>query len=349
MSAPLRIGVIGLGRMGQLYARALATQVAGVHLYAVADVDQQSWTRVADEFSVSHVFFDAHELIALPDLDAVLISTPTSTHYDLVIAAASAGKAIFCEKPLALTLEETHTALEAVKRAQVPLQVGFMRRFDAGYQKAKSLINGGLIGSPVIFKSLSRDPFCPRPEYAHPAQSGGLIFDMAIHDFDLARWLIGSEVERVTAEGALLVCKDLEAVGDIDNALINLRFMSGALGNVEVSRNAFYGYDIRTEVLGSEGAVMIGVNQHTPVVLFTRAGAQHDVTPYLMERFGDAYSAQLQHFVDCLNSGHSPSVGAADALAACEIGVAATRAYKSGRPVTLSELRLLSGGSKVND
>jgi predicted dehydrogenase len=165
---------------------------------------------------------------------------------------------------------------------------------------------------------------------------------MAIHDFDLARWLIGSEVERVTAEGALLVCKDLEAVGDIDNALINLRFMSGALGNVEVSRNALYGYDIRTEVLGSEGAVMIGVHQHTPVVLFTRAGAQHDVTPYLMERFGDAYGAQLQHFVDCLNSGQSPSVGAADALAACEIGVAATRAYKTGRPVTLSELRLSS-------
>jgi predicted dehydrogenase len=217
-----------------------------------------------------------------------------------------------------------------------------MRRFDAGYQKAKALIDGGLIGSPIIFKSLSRDPFCPQPEYAHPAQSGGLIFDMGIHDFDLARWLIGSEVEHVTAEGGLVVCKDLEAVGDIDNALINLRFMSGAFGNVEVSRNAFYGYDIRTEVLGSEGAVMIGVHQHTPVVLFTRAGAQHDVTPYLMERFGDAYSAQLQHFVDCLQSGQSPSVGAADALAACEIGVAATRAYKIGHLVTLSELRLSS-------
>jgi predicted dehydrogenase len=297
---------------------------------------------LAESFGISHAFSSALELISLPELDAVVIATPTSTHYDLVVAAASAGKAIFCEKPLALTLEETHSALVVVARAQVPLQVGFMRRFDVGYQKAKALIDGGLIGSPVTFKSLSRDPFCPRSEYASPAQSGGLIFDMAIHDFDLARWLIGSEVERVTAEGVLLVCKDLEAVGDIDNALINLRFVSGALGNVEASRNAFYGYDIRTEVLGSEGAVMIGVHQHTPVVLFTRAGAQHDVTPYLMERFGDAYGAQLQHFADCLNSGQSPSVGAADALAACEIGVAATRAYKTGRPVTLSELRLTS-------
>ena len=342
MSAPLEMGVIGLGRMGRLYARILATQVSGVHLYAVADVDKQSWMRVADEFSVTHAFSDAYELMALPKLDAVVISTPTSTHYVLVVTAASAGKAIFCEKPLALTLEETYAALETVARANVPLQIGFMRRFDAGYQKAKTLIDGGLIGSSVIFKSISRDPFCPQPGYAHPAQSGGLIFDMAIHDFDLARWLIGSEVERVTAEGAFLVCKDLEAVGDIDNALINLRFMSGALGNVEVSRNAFYGYDIRTEILGSEGAVMIGVNQHTPVVLFTRTGAQHDVTPYLMERFGDAYGAQLLHFVDCLNSGQSPSVGAADALAACEIGVAATQAYKTGRTVTLSELRLSS-------
>ena len=349
MSAPLKMGVIGLGRMGQLYARTLATQVSGVHLYAVADVGEQARTLVAGEFGVSYAFSDAYELMALPELDAVVIATPTSTHYDLVIAAASAGKAIFCEKPLALTLEETYAASEAVARADVPLQIGFMRRFDAGYQKAKTLIDGGLIGSPVTFKSLSRDPFCPRSQYASPEQSGGLIFDMAIHDFDLARWLVGSEVERVTAEGALLVCKDLEAVGDIDNALINLRFMSGALGNVEVSRNAFYGYDIRTEILGSEGAVMIGVHQYTPVVLFTRAGAQHDVTPYLMERFGDAYGAQLQHFVDCLNSGQSPSVGAADALAACEIGVAATRAYKTGRSISLSELQPSSGGSKVND
>lgn len=340
MSAqPFKIGVIGLGRMGQLYTRLLTTQVTGVQLSAVADVGVQARTQVVNAFSVCHVFADAHDLLALPELDAVVIATPTSTHHDLVIAAAGAGKAIFCEKPLALTLEETRTALEAVARAQVPLQVGFMRRFDAGYQKAKTLIADGLIGYPVTFKSLGRDPFCPRVDYAHPAQSGGLIFDMAIHDFDLARWLMGSEVERVTAEGALLVCKDLETVGDIDNALINLRFANGELGNIEVSRNASYGYDIRTEVLGSEGAVMVGVHQHTPVVLLTRAGARHDVTPYLMERFGEAYRVQLQHFADCLRNGQSPSVGGTDALAACEIGVAATRAYQTGCPISLSELR----------
>jgi inositol 2-dehydrogenase len=336
MSAPLKVGVLGLGRMGHLYAHTLATQVSGVALYAVAEVDEQARTRVANEFGVPHTFADVDELLALPELDAVVIATPTKTHHSLVIAAATAGKAIFCEKPLALTREETLAALEAVEQAQVRLQVGFMRRFDAAYKKARALIDEGRIGRPVTFKSIGRDPFCPRTEYADPAQSGGLILDMAIHDFDLARWLMDSEVTRVSAEGTLLVCENLASVGDIDNAIINLRFANGALGNVEVSRNAFYGYDIRTEVLGSDGAVTIGTHQHTPLLLLTRSGAQYDVTPYLMERFGDAYCAQMQHFVDCLRNGQSPAVTGADALAALEIGIAATQAYQRGLPVTLS-------------
>ena len=343
MSAQVKIGVIGLGRMGRLYTRMLATQIDGACLYAVAEVDEQARSQVVDVLGVPHTFADAYDLMMLPELDAVVITTPTSTHHELVMAAAEAGKAIFCEKPLALTLEETRSALEAVARAQVPLQVGFMRRFDAAYQKAKTLIDSGQIGYPVTFKSIGRDPFCPKPEYADPAKSGGLILDMAIHDFDLARWLMGSEVERVAAEGTTLVCKVLASVGDIDNAVINLRFASGALGNIEVSRNAFYGYDIRTEVLGSEGAVMVGVClcppdslQHTPVLLLTRAGAQHDITPYLMERFGDAYRTQLQHFTNCLTNDQPPLVSGADALAAYEIGVAATRSYQTGHPVSLN-------------
>ena len=342
-----KVGVIGLGRMGQLYTRILAAQVSGAYLYAVAEVNESARSQVSNEFDVPRAFADARDLMTLPELDAVVITNPTSTHHQLVIAAAAAGKAIFCEKPLALTLEETHGALAAVAQAQVPLQVGFMRRFDAAYAKAKKLITDGQIGYPVTFKSIGRDPFCPSCEYADPTRSGGLIFDMGIHDFDLARWLMGSEVERVTAEGTLLVCKDLATVGDIDNAVINLRFANGTLGNVEVSRNAFYGYDIRTEVLGSEGALMIGVHQQTPVLLLTRAGAQHDVMPYLMERFGDAYRTQLQHFVDCLNTGQPPSVSGADALAACEIGIAATRSYQTGLPVSLSQLERSTGAAKI--
>lgn len=338
MPALIKVGVIGLGRMGSLHARLLATQVAGASLYAVAEPDEQARARVAAEIGVERTFSDPYDLIALAELDAVIITTPTSTHAALVIAAASAGKAIFCEKPLALTIEEHSAMLSAVAKAGVALQVGFMRRFDAGYQRAKQLIAGGLIGYPVTFKSISRDPFCPPRNYQDTAKSGGLILDMSIHDFDLARWLVGSEVERVTAEGTTLVCSDLALAGDIDNALVNLRFANGALGNIEASRNAFYGYDIRTEVLGSEGAVMIGAHQHTPVVLFTRAGAHYDVMPYLMERFGDAYRGQLQHFVDCLQQGKAPSPSGQEAFAALKIGLAATQAYQSGQPVTLNQI-----------
>lgn len=338
MPAPVKVGIIGLGRMGRLYARLLASQVAGVSLHAIAEVDEQARAQVAGELHIPRAFADPFELLSLPDVEAVLITTPTSTHAELVIAAAREGKAIFCEKPLALTLAETHSMIEATSRTGVPLQVGFMRRFDAGYSRAKQLIDDGQIGEPVTFKSISRDPFCPPKNYMDPALSGGLILDMGIHDFDLARWLMSSEVERVSAEGTTLVCDDLRQVGDLDNALVNLRFVNGALGNVEASRNAFYGYDIRTEVLGSAGAVMIGAQQHRPVLLLTRAGAQYDLMPYLMERFGDAYRAQLQHFVDCLRAGEAPSVGGADALAAFTIGLAATRSYQTGKPVALGEL-----------
>jgi scyllo-inositol 2-dehydrogenase (NAD+) len=294
ISTPLKMGVIGLGRMGHLYAQTLMTQVPGVQLHAVAEMDEQLRTSAAREFNVLHAFANVQQLLSLPELQAVVIATPTQTHAELVIAAARMGKAIFCEKPLALTLAETHAVLDVIAQTNVPLQVGFMRRFDAAYTRAKALIDAGKIGQPITFKSIGRDPFCPRPEYADPAKSGGLIIDMAIHDFDLARWLMASEVERVGAEGTLMVCEQVRQVGDIDNAVINLRFVNGALGNVEVSRNAFYGYDIRTEVLGSEGALMIGTHQHTPVVLLTRDGAQHDTVPYLIERFGDAYRTQIQ-------------------------------------------------------
>ena len=201
------------------------------------------------------------------------------------------------------------------------------------------MIDHGLIGRPVTFKAVGRDPFCPRPAFADPARSGGLILDMGIHDFDLARWLVGSEVERVTTEGALLVCDDLRAVGDLDNAVINLRFENGALGNVDVSRTAFYGYDIRTEVLGSEGIVRVGGAKTPEPMLSTRHAAPADGDAYLMTRFGDAYRAQLDHFVDCLLDDQPTAVSGADALAAFEIALAATYAAQTGGPVTLKAVR----------
>ncbi|MGQ9625735.1 MAG: inositol 2-dehydrogenase, partial [Anaerolineae bacterium] len=329
------VGIIGLGRMGSIYADCLARRTAGAELVAVADIRPELAEKTARTYGLPRWYSDFREMLEKEEVQAVVIASPTSTHREVIIQVAQAGKDIFCEKPLALTLEDTDAALEAVKEAGVKLQVGFMRRFDSGYAAAKKKIDEGAIGHPVTFKSIGRDPFCPKLEYADPKVSGGLILDMAIHDFDLARWLMGSEVKRVYSEGGTLVFKQLCTVGDIDNATVNIIFENGAIGNVEVSRNALYGYDIRTEVLGSEGALMIGYFQQTPLLVLTKKGICHDMVPYIIERFGHAYQAQIQHFVDCLQESREPSVRGMDGRAALEIGIAATRSFYEGRPVEL--------------
>lgn len=331
----VRVGCLGLGRMGSIYTRHLTGRVPEAELVAVADPAPGLAQRTAADLGVPRWYEDSRELLAAPDVDAVIIATPASTHTEVIEAAADSGRAIFCEKPLALTLEECDRAVRAVERARGPFQIGYNRRFDAAYTEAKRLIEEGAIGRPVTFKSTSRDPMMPRLEYARPDVSGGLIVDMAIHDLDIGRWLMRSEVTRVFTEGGTLVFDQLNTVGDFDNAVINLKFASGALGNVEVSRNALYGYDIRTEVLGSEGGVMIGTLQQTPVLLLTRQGARHDVMRYIMERFGDAYLAEVRHFVRVVRGEEKPGPTIHDGRAGVEIALAATLSYREGRPVAL--------------
>lgn len=335
MQQKVNVGLIGLGRMGSIYADCLARRTPNAHLAAIADVRPEVAEAQALEYGLTRWYDDHRSLLDQDDIQAVVIASPTSTHREIIVQAAQAGKDIFCEKPVALTLEDTDAALEAVKKAGVKLQLGFMRRFDAGYAEAKKKIDEGAIGQPVTFKAIGRDPFCPKLEYADPDVSGGLILDMAIHDFDLARWLMGSEVKRVYSEGGTLVFPELNTVGDIDNAVVSLLFENGSLGNVEVSRNALYGYDIRTEVLGSEGGLMIGYFQQTPLLLLTRKGITHDMVSYIIERFGEAYRRQIQHFVDCVQQGKEPEVGGMDGRAAVEIGLAATISFNEGRPVEL--------------
>lgn len=338
MDAPLALAVVGLGRMGMIYARTVAKEMDEASLLAVVDPAVDPEEKLAD-VTVPYVFDDVAPALALSDLHGVVIATPTNTHGDLVVRAAEAGKAIFCEKPLALTREETNRALTAVERAEVPLQVGFMRRFDKAYREVREHIRAGRIGRPLTFKSTGRDPGCPDPSFADPAHSGGLILDMAIHDFDLARWLMGAEVERVSADGALLVCDELRAANDIDNAVVALSFEGGALGTVEVSRNASYGYDVRTEVLGSDGLARVpGRGQVGSATLIPgKEGADND--RYLTERFGGAYRTQIHHFVECVRAGRTPSVTGADAKAAFEIGLAATFSARTGAPVSLEAVQ----------
>lgn len=336
--AKIGIGVIGLGRMGQVYGSFVAAQLEDARLVAISDSRPEAMQKFAERNSNLKTYVDYHEMLADKEIDAVVVVTPTHTHREVVIAAAEAGKAIFCEKPTALTLEATDEMIAAVEKAGVMFQVGFMRRFDRAYANAKKQIDAGVIGDPVTIRSIGRDPFRTSLEYANPAVSGGLILDMGIHDFDLLRWLMGNEVQRVHTEVASLVYPELQEVGDVDNAMINLRFERGGLGNVEVSRTAHYGYDIQTNVIGTKGALQIGYLQETAVLLLNREGAHHDVVPHFPERFGYAYTAQIAHFAECLRDQKAPSVTHIDARAALQIGIAATKSQHEGRIVYVSEI-----------
>jgi inositol 2-dehydrogenase len=335
--AKLGMGVIGLGRMGQVYAYHTARQIEEATLVAVADTNPKTIEQFASQVPGVQVYHDYHDLLANPQVQGVIVASPTSTHPEVVISAAQAGKAVFCEKPLALTLKATDEVIAAVQKAGVPLQVGFMRRFDLGYVEAKRKIDAGVIGQPVTIRSVGRDPYRTSLEFANPAVSGGLIVDMAIHDFDSLRWLMDDEIQRVYTESASLVYPELRDVGDVDNAMITLRFMQGGLGNVEVSRTASYGYDIRCEVIGAKGTIEIGYLRETPILVLTKEGVTHDVVPHFPQRFGQAYVTQIEHFVDCLRHDHPPLVGAADARAALRAGLAATISQHEGRVVYLDE------------
>jgi inositol 2-dehydrogenase len=327
------MGLIGAGRMGKVFAHTLAFAVSEVELLAVADVNLQTSQEAAARYGAKYFYTDYHELLRRDDIDAVVIVTPTATHAEVIQAAAAAGKHIFSEKPLAQTLESCDQAIAAVEQAGVKLQLGFMRRFDPAYIMAKQRIDAGEIGTPVMFRSTSRDPKRTSLEFARRENSGGLIMDMGVHDFDLARWLMSSEVVRVHSEGGCLVYPELNEVGDIDNAMINLKFANGALGNIDVSRNAVYGYDIRTEVLGSDGGLLIGKLQQTATLVMTRQGVTHDTVPYFMERFGEAYAAEIRDFVACILDDRQPSVSGQDARQATAIGIAATHSLDEGHPV----------------
>ena len=333
--AKVNIGLIGVGRIGRKHADIIAKQVEGAALHAIAEPHQATREAFLAEFNPTpqHVFADWREMVNRPDIDAVVICTPTSVHHEHVAGAAAAGKPILCEKPLALEIATTQLAIAAAEKAGVPLQVGFMRRFDGPQRRMREIIQSGVIGTPVLLKMSGRDNGCPRTEFASPLVSGGLFVDMAIHDFDQARFLMGSEVVRVSAEGTLMVCENIRAVGDIDNGVVNLRFDSGAIGTLDVTRTAFYGYDFPYEVMGSTGAVRVtgwpGPNFH--VQILTSAGVKQETFALPNGRFTDSYAAQMQDFVTrVVGAGAAPTVGGTDALKALQICLAVRQSYQSG-------------------
>lgn len=333
----LGVGLVGLGRLGRVYARDLAARIPETRLVAVADVDAAAVEQVAGEHDVRHRFAEPEALFAAPEVEAVVIASPTHTHKPLALVAARRGKPTFCEKPPALSLAETREMKQAIAASGVFFQMGFMRRFDSGYADAKRRLDAGEIGKVVLFKSTSRDPYRTSLEYANPKSSGGMIMDMGIHDFDLARWLMG-EVKSVHAIAGTLAYAELATVGDYDNAVVSLRFESGALGAVDLSRNGIYGYDILTELLGTEGTLRIGYLRETPIVVMKKNAIVHDTVPHFMQRFAGSYTAQLQDFAQNVLEGRKAKVTIDDGLAAIRIAVAAQRSSETGAPVELSSV-----------
>jgi inositol 2-dehydrogenase len=334
MNKKLRLGVIGLGRLGSSYAKYLNGRIGGAHLVAVSDVNEEAVSSLAAELGVSKKYSQYQDLIADAEVEGVVIVSPTSTHQEIVAAAASQGKPIFCEKPLSISLAAAQEMQRIVEQTGVFFQMGFMRRFDKGYLAAKRKIEEGQIGTPVVFKSSSRDPYRPSLEYLDPAHSGGLFIDCGIHDLDLARWYMG-DIASVYSIGGTLAYPEMKAIGDIDNAIASLYFTSGALGTIDLSRNGVYGYDIRTEILGTEGTLKIGYLRETPILMMNKEGITHDTVPYFTERFEQAYISQLQDFVINVLEQKPPSVTCADGVAALEASAAATLSFKENRPVDL--------------
>ena len=334
----LAVGLIGVGRLGRVYARDLAGRIAETRLVAVADPVGTLAQEVAAEFDVPRHYTDPQALIDDAAVEAIVIVSPTDTHRQLVIAAAQRGKPTFCEKPPALSLDEIAAMKAAIAKSGIFFQMGFMRRFDSGYAAAKKQIEGGRIGTPLVFKSTSRDPFRPSLEYANPKSSGGMLIDMGIHDFDLARWFMG-DVKTVATIGATIAYPELLTVGDIDNAVASLTFTSGKIGVVDLSRSGIYGYDIATEILGLEGTLKIGYLRETPVMVLTKNSVTHDTVPYFMERFRDAYTTQLQNFAQNVLQDRPAPITIDDGLEALRIGVAATRAHETQLPVTVADIQ----------
>jgi len=336
-SGTIGVGLVGLGRMGALHAEHLAGSVRGAQLVAAA-VDPEHRRRLeASGEAPCPLFPTVEDLVASGEVEAVVIASSSNAHAEHIRMAAAAGKAIFCEKPLADTVAQAIEAVSAVEGAGVPFQIGFQRRFDPGYARAKELILDGLVGRPELFRGISSDRI-PPVEYLRT--SGGLFWDLGVHDFDAARFLMDDEIEAVHATGAIKVEPTLAEFDDVDYGVVTLRFRSGSLGVVQNSWRAPWGYEIRAEVCGSAGRVVTELDERVPARLYTAEGFRSERYHQFVERFREAYRLELQAFVDALRKGENPSPNARDGLKALQVADAATRSRREDRWISVH-----SGGS----
>ncbi len=329
--AKLGVGLLGVGEMGKRHAENLRRLVPDAHLVALADVDAARVRNAATELEIEHWYDNFEAMLERRDIGAVLIASPDRFHARAIQTAASAKKDIFCEKPLALNPNDAHVALDAVARAGVRLQIGFMRRYDPAYAAAMKRVEAGEIGEPVVFKSIGRDKDAPPLAVYQSNVNGMLFYNNTIHDFDLARWLMRDEVIEVQAYSTVAIRPEVADYGDLVASVVNLKYCHGAIGNVESYVQAVYGYDVRTEIVGSKGSIFVGSLQQASVTLLTAQGSSEPVADQFLIRFADAYLAEVRDFVQSILADRAPRVSGEDGLKALEIAVAAEKSCLESR------------------
>ncbi|MEA5013228.1 MAG: inositol 2-dehydrogenase [Candidatus Limiplasma sp.] len=329
MDQKLRIGIIGAGRIGKLHAANLVNAVPNAQVLAVSDVQAAAARELAARLNIPHAYEDYHRILEDPDIDAVFICSSTDTHSPISIEAARAGKHIFCEKPIDHDLEKIRQVLEEVKKAGIKYQVGFNRRFDRNFRHVRDVVRSGGVGDVQIVKVTSRDPEAPPVSYVKV--SGGIFVDMTIHDFDMVRYLSGSEVTEVSTFGACLVDPEIGRAGDVDTCIIMLRFANGALGVIDNSRQAVYGYDQRVEVFGSQGMIHAENETANNTTLFTAQGVSKEKPLwFFLERYNDAFIQEATGFVEACLGDKEPLVGSFDGLQPVLIALAAKKSFELG-------------------
>lgn len=338
----IRVCLVGGGRAGKVHAGSLREHVPGAELVALADQDPEVLRRTGDEFEIEGRHPSLERALEQADIDAVVITTPTFAHKENAVTAAEAGAHVFLEKPMALTLEECDAIIDAVERNQVLLQIGFMRRFDPEFQAAAERIEAGEIGRPMMIKSLTHGPGLPPPWARELETSNGNLAEVNSHDWDCTRWLMGSDPERVYVEVANFKGADRGVDSDdfYDNALVNIRFESGALGSISGVCPCDYGYDARVEIVGEKGIMQVGglQSQALNVGVDRDKGLQSPIFRSWPERFQWAYIREMRHFVDCVREQKPPAVGAEDGRWAVAAVLAGTRSFQEQRPVYLKEV-----------
>ena len=330
----VRIGVLGVGRIGRMHADIIANETDGAEVAAVFDVNDAAAAEVADALRVPVMSID--QMLESDSVDAVAICSSTDTHVELITSAAAAGKAIFCEKPISLDISEVDEALSAVREHGVAFMVGFNRRFDPTHAAVQEAVASGRVGDPHIARISSRDPAPPPVEYIKV--SGGIFVDMMIHDFDIARFVVGSPVTEIYATGAVRIDAAIGEAGDLDTAVVTLTHANGCITTIDNSRQAVYGYDQRLEVLGSTGMAVSENPMKNAAVVYSTSERQGSVLPYFfLDRYTDSYRGEWQAFVRYAREGGPSPVSGEDGRAPVAIGIAAWESYRSGKSVTLSD------------